>query len=249
LAVAAVHDIKGGIPRRARTMTAPGTCEEVLQRLQSLGDPKAVEGMARFGIHAANAWGVSAPNLRRLAREIGKDHALAGKLWKTGLHDARVLAALIDDPARVTARQMEHWAGDFDSWAVCDAACCCLFDRTVHAWDKAVERTGREAEYVKRAGFVLMAALAGHDKKASDERFEAFFPYLVQQATDERNFVKKAVNWALRQIGKRNRRLNRLAVQGAKRIREIDSKPARWIASDALRELTSDAVQARLSRQ
>ncbi len=223
-----------------------GTCEDVVERLRSLGDPRAVEGLARFGVHGAKALGVSAPNLRRLAREIGKDHALAGRLWKTGVHDAKILAALIDDPAQVTPRQMERWAADFDSWAVCDAACCCLFDKTPHAWDKAIEWTGREPEYVKRAGFVLMAALAVHDKKAPDERFEVFFPYIIKHATDERHFVKKAVNWALRQIGKRNWRLNRLAVPTAKEIREIDSKAARWIASDALRELTSDAVQARL---
>lgn len=230
-------------------MAIQWTCEEAVARLRSLGDPKAVEGAARFGIRVSSILGVSAPNLRKFAKDIGADHALAGRLWKTGIHDARGLAALVDDPAQVTIAQMERWAGDFDSWAVCDAACCCLFDKTPHAWDKAVEWTGRQPEYVKRAGFVLMAALAVHDKKAPDERFEAFLPFLVEHATDERKFVKKAVNWALRQIGKRNRRLNRLAVQAAKRIREIDSKPARWIASDALRELTSDAVQARLSRQ
>ena len=222
--------------------------DEILGRLRSLGDPKAVEGMARFGVRVANALGVSAPNLRRLAKEIGNDHALAGKLWKTGIHDARILAALIDNPAEVTVPQMERWAKDFDSWAVCDAACCCLFDKTPYAWDKALEWTGREPQYVKRAGFVLMASLAVHDKRAPDKRFEAFFPYIVRHATDERNFVKKAVNWALRQIGKRNRRLNPLAVGTAKQIRQLDSRAARWIASDALRELTSDRVQARLTR-
>ena len=149
-----------------------------------------------------------APNLRRLAKEIGREHDLAGELWRTGIHDARILATLIDDPAQVTVRQMEQWAADFNSWAVCDAACCCLFDKTPHAWGKAVEWTEREEEYVKRAGFVLMAALAVHDKKAPDEQFEAFLPLIARHATDERNFVKKAVNWALRQIGKRNRRLN-----------------------------------------
>lgn len=143
-------------------------CETVIERLRSLSNPKAVEGMARFGIHVPNILGVSAPNLRRLAKEIGKNHALAGRLWKTGIHDARILAALIDDPAKVTVSQMERWAKDFNSWAVCDAACCCLFDKTPHAWDKAVEWTGREPEYIKRAGFVLMAALAIHDKKAPD---------------------------------------------------------------------------------
>jgi 3-methyladenine DNA glycosylase AlkD len=143
---------------------------------------------------------------------------------------------------------MERWAKDFNSWAVCDAACGCLFDRTPYAWDKAVEWTGRDEEYVKRAGFVLMATLAVHDKQAADERFEAFLPYLVAHAGDERNFVKKAVNWALRQIGKRNRRLHALAVRTAKDLKKMDSRNARWIASDALRELTSDAVGQRLKK-
>jgi 3-methyladenine DNA glycosylase AlkD len=225
-----------------------GTSEEVIERLRSLGDPKAVEGMARFGVHVSNVLGVSAPNLRRLAKEISKDHDLASRLWKTGIHDARILAALIDDPAKVTVPQMERWAKDFNSWAVCDAACGCLFDKTSYAWDKALEWTGREPEYVKRAGFVLMASLAIHDKKAPDDRFEAFLPLIVKHATDERNFVKKAVNWALRQIGKRDLRLNRLAVRAAQEMRKIDSKAARWIASDALRELTGDKVQAHLTQ-
>jgi 3-methyladenine DNA glycosylase AlkD len=204
--------------------------------------------MARFGIHVPDAYSVSAPKLRALAKEIGRDHKLAAALWRTGVHDARLLATLIDDPAKVTRRQMERWAKDFNSWALCDAACGCLFDRTPYAWDKAVEWTGRDEEYVKRAGFVLMATLAVHDKKADDERFEAFLPYLVAHAGDERNFVKKAVNWALRQIGKRNRRLNALAVRTAKNLKKMDSKSARWIASDALRELTSDAVGQRLKK-
>jgi len=224
-------------------------CNEILDRLRSLGDPKAMEGMVRYGIRSANALGVSAPKLRRLAREVGKDHDLAAELWRTGIYDARILAALIDDPARVTVRQMERWAKDFDSWAVCDAACCCLFDQTPHAWTQAVEWTNRQEEYVKRAGFVLMAALAVHDKKAPDERFEAFLPLIAEHAIDKRNFVKKAVNWALRQIGKRNRRLNSLAIQTGERLRQIDSRAARWIASDALRELTGDKVQARLNRR
>jgi 3-methyladenine DNA glycosylase AlkD len=229
-------------------MATRWTCKEVVERLRSLADLKAVEGMARFGIHVSNILGVSAPNLRKLAKEIGRDHGLASQLWRTGVHDARILAALVDDPAQVTVDQMEQWAADFDSWAVCDAACSCLFDKTPHAWDKAVEWTGREPEYVKRAGFVLMAALAVHDKKAPDERFEAFLPLLVEHATDERNFVKKAVNWALRQIGKRNGPLNKRAIRTAQDIRRIDSRSARWIASDALRELTSDKVRARLAR-
>lgn len=228
-------------------MMTQWTCQTVIERLRSLGDPKAVEGMARFGISAPNVLGVSAPNLRSLAKEIGRDHDLAGRLWKAGIHDARLLATLIDDPTRVTVPQMERWAGDFNSWAVCDAACGCLFDKTPHAWDKAVEWTGRKPEYVKRAGFVLMASLAVHDKKAPDERFEVFLPYIVTHATDERNFVKKGVNWALRQIGKRNAHLNALAVRTAGEIHRMDSKSARWIASDAWRELNSDKVRARLT--
>jgi len=223
-------------------------CDVVLAKLRALGDPQAVEGMARFGVHVSNAYGVSAPKLRALAKEIGKNHKLAAALWRTGVHDARLLATLVDDPARVTPRQMERWVRNFNSWALCDAACGCLFDKTPYAWDKAVEWTRRDEEYVKRAGFVLMATLAVHDKDAADERFETFLPHLVAHAGDERNFVKKAVNWALRQIGKRNRRLRGLAVQTAEEIRRIDSRPARWIAADALRELTSDAVRRRLKK-
>ncbi len=230
------------------TRASQTRCKETVERLHALGNPKAVKGAARFGICVPDILGVSAPDLRRLAKELGKDHSLAGQLWQTGIHDARILAALIDDPSKVTPSQMEHWASDFNSWAVCDAACCCLFDKTPYAWDKAVEWTGREPEYVKRAGFVLMAALAVHDKKAPDERFEVFFPLIVAQAGDERNFVKKAVNWALRQIGKRNARLNELALRTAQDIRRIDSRAARWIAADALRELRGPKVQAQLTR-
>lgn len=222
--------------------------DEVLNRLRALADPKAVEGMARFGINVPNALGVSAPKLRRLAKEIGRDHKLAAQLWQSGIHDARLLATLVDDPAKVTPRQMQRWVMDFDSWGLCDAACGCLFDKTPYAWDKAAEWTRRDEEYVKRAGFVLMATLAVHDKEAPDARFEAFLPYLLLHATDERNFVKKAVNWALRQIGKRNCHLNKLAITTAGEMRRLDSRSARWIACDALRELTGANVQQRLRR-
>jgi 3-methyladenine DNA glycosylase AlkD len=218
----------------------------VFRRLESLGNPNAVEGAARFGVVVPDILGVSAPDLRRLAKEIGVDHKLAGQLWRTGIHDARVLATLIDDPAKVTPPQMERWAKDFNSWAVCDAACGCLFDKTRYAWDMAIQWAGRDEEYVKRAGFVLMATLAVHDKNAPDERFERFLPIIAKHATDERNFVKKGVNWALRQVGKRNRRLNKLAISTARQIHAMDSKAARWIASDALRELTGDKVLRRL---
>lgn len=214
-----------------------------------MADPKGAEGAARYGINAPEVWGISAPKLRSLAKEVGRNHDLAAELWRTGVHDARILATLVDDPREVTPEQMERWALDFNSWAVCDSACCSLFDKTSYAWDKAIEWIDREEEYVKRGGFVLMAALAVHDKKAPNERFEAFLSLIESHATDDRNFVKKAVNWALRQIGKRNRHLNARAVEAGGRIRRMDSKAARWIAADALRELTGDKVQARLNRR
>jgi 3-methyladenine DNA glycosylase AlkD len=205
--------------------------------------------MARYGINPENTLGVSIPSLRAMAKRIGTDHALALDLWASGIHEARVLAGLVDDPALVTAAQLERWAKDFDSWDVCDGVCSNLFDRTPYAWDKAVAWSARSREFVKRAGFVLMAALAVHDKTAPDERFKNFLPLIEREAVDERNFVKKAVNWALRQIGKRNRALNRDAIAAAKRIRKVDSRSARWIAADALRELESDAVRQRLNKR
>lgn len=217
---------------------------EVMNKLKALGSPENVAGMARFGIQPRNAYGVSAPAVRRLAKEIGTDRRLAQQLWRSGNHDARGLAALIDDPAVVDAQQMESWAKDFDSWAVVDGACNNLFRMTPYAYRKAVEWTRREEEYVKRAGYVLMACLAVHDKQAKDEVFTRFLSLLQKGASDERNFVKKAVNWALRQIGKRNLRLRQAAISTAKQIRHLDSKAARWIAADALRELTSKKTVA-----
>jgi 3-methyladenine DNA glycosylase AlkD len=225
------------------------TAAEILAELESLGDPANVAGMARYGINPVNTLGVSVPRLRALAKRIGRDHALAAELWATGVHEARSLAGLVDDPALVTAGQMERWVKEFDSWDICDGVCSNLFDKTPFAYAKAVAWSARSAEYVKRAGFVLMAALAVHDKKAPDERFRNFLPLIERESTDERNFVKKAVNWALRQIGKRNSALHGRAVAAAKRIRSIDSRSARWIAADALRELESDAVRRRLKKK
>jgi 3-methyladenine DNA glycosylase AlkD len=229
------------------------TLDPILARLKSQANPGNVAGMARFGINPDNTLGISIPVLREmagqvkrnLAGEIGKNHALAGELWASGVHEARLLAGFIDDSRLVDEAQMERWAADFDSWDVCDQVCSGLFDRTPFAWAKAAEWSGRSEEFVKRAGFVLMAALAWHDKKASDEQFEALFPILAREASDERNFVKKAVNWALRAIGKRNRALNGRAIETALQIAASGSKTARWIASDALRELTSEKIQAR----
>lgn len=222
--------------------------EEVLSELKSLSNPDAVAGMARFGINPENTYGISIPTLRKMAREIGRDHALAEQLWSSGVHEARILAALIDDPRMVTEEQMERWVRDFDSWDVCDQCCSNLFDKTNLAYRKAVEWSAREQEFVKRAGFALMASLAVHDKKAADEEFIPFLPLIARESTDNRNFVKKAVNWALRQIGKRNRNLNRAAIATAKQIQEMDSKAAKWIASDALRELASEKVQQKLGK-
>jgi 3-methyladenine DNA glycosylase AlkD len=222
---------------------------EILQKLKSLSNPEAVEGMARFGINPENTYGISIPNLRKLARQIGKDHGLADQLWSSGIHEARILACMIDDPKLVTDAQLDRWAKSFDSWDVCDQCCSNLFDKTQLAYQKAVGWSRRREEFVKRAGFVLMATLAVHDKKADDREFKQFFPIIKREAADGRNFVKKAVNWALRQIGKRNLVLNQAAVATAKEIQKIDSKAARWIAADALRELCSDKVQLRLRGQ
>jgi 3-methyladenine DNA glycosylase AlkD len=202
--------------------------------------------MARFGINPENTFGVSIPNLRQIAKETGKDHALAQQLWASGIHEARILASMVDDPKMVTEEQLERWVKDFDSWDVCDQCCMNLFEKTQFAYQKAVEWSSNDKEFIKRTGFVLMARLAVSDKKADDKQFEPFLPIIKRESTDNRNFVKKAVNWALRQIGKRNLNLNGKAVETAKEIQEIDSKSARWIASDALRELTGQAVLERL---
>lgn len=225
------------------------TVSEVLKRLKAHGDPRNVVGMQRYGIVAQKAFGVSAPVVRQLAREIGKDQTLSLKLWSTGVLEARALASLIGEPERVTERQMDRWVNDFDSWAVCDACCGNLFDKTPYAYRKAFEWCKRKEEFVKRAGFVMMAELAVHDKNARDDQFLKMLPAIKRGATDERNFVKKAVNWALRQIGKRNFALNRAAIRMAKEIRDMDSPAARWVAADTLRELQSSSVQRRLRRK
>jgi 3-methyladenine DNA glycosylase AlkD len=220
--------------------------EQAVDRLKSLGDPKAVEGMARFGIQSSNSFGVSVPKLRTLAREIGPDHLLALKLWETGLHDARLLATMVDDPKQITVDQMDKWVRDFDSWDDVDGSCGNLFDKTPFAVAKAKEWCKREEEYMKRAGFVLMAELAVHNKQAKNKLFLDFLPLIIEGASDKRNFVKKAVNWALRQIGKRNLKLNKAAVSTALKIQKIESGAAKWVASDALRELESPQVVKRL---
>lgn len=222
------------------------TSAQVLKKLKSLSNAKAMKGMARFGINIDKAFGVSMPNVRILAKEIGKDHKLAQELWKSGIHEARILAGLIDEPDKVLEKQMDRWVKDFNSWDVCDQVCFNLFDKTEFVFQKINEWSKREEEFVKRTGFALMASLAIHNKKISDKKFEKFFPIIIREARDERNFVRKAVNWALRQIGKRNIHLNKKAIKTAKQIQKIDSKSAKWIANDAIRELSSQQIQNRL---
>lgn len=224
------------------------TLQELLTRFESLRNPENVAGMARFGINSANTYGISVNVLRETAKEIGKNHELAQELWATGIHEARILASIIDVPKLVTETQMEQWVKDFDSWDVCDQCCGNLFCKTPFAYDKAVVWSHEEAEFVKRAGFVLMAYLAVHDKKAPDGRLEPFLLLIEQGADDPRNFVKKAVNWALRQIGKRSRYLNEQAIKTAESIAQRPAKSAKWIASDALKELTNLSTQQRIKR-
>lgn len=226
---------------------------EILKELKLLGTPENVVGMARFGIVVENAFGVPTPVLKRFAKEVKMQandrHELSMGLWGTGNHDARALAFLIDDPKQVTTKQMDAWAKDFDNWATVDGTCCYLFCRTPFAYEKAVEWAGEKPEFVKRAGFSLMAYLTVHDKKADDAKFAAFLPVIERNSNDDRNFVKKAVNWALRQLGKRSLYLNRLAVETANRIKLQDTRPARWIAADALREITAEKVIERLKKK
>jgi len=220
----------------------------VLDRLHSKARPEQLTGMAKYGITVEQRLGVSVPDMRQLAKEIGRDHGLALRLWQTGVAEARILAAMIDDPGELTEEQMEHWVKDINSWDVCDQVCMNLFEKNELAWKKVIDWSGREEEFVRRTAFSLVACLAWHDKKASDKRFIGLLPVIVRGATDERNFVKKAVNWALRNIGKRNLNLNRAATDAAEEIQRLDSKAARWVASDALRELKSEAVRKRLKR-
>ena len=214
--------------------------------MKALESPKDREGMARFGINPAHALGISVTKLRVIGKEIGRDHELALELWTTGIHEARLLATIIDDPSLVTKQQMQTWVEDFDSWDLCDQACMNLFWRTEDAVELVFEWAERDEEFVKRASFALMARFATKRAKASDELLESFLPVIEKAADDDRNFVRKAVNWALRQIGKKNAHLNELAIECAERIRARDSRSARWIANDALRELTSAKVRARL---
>ncbi|MFX1576167.1 MAG: DNA alkylation repair protein [Promethearchaeota archaeon] len=223
--------------------------EEILQKLKSMRNEENRQGMARFGINIERALGISIYNLMPIAKEIGRNHKLALKLWGSGIHEARILAGYIDDPELVTEEQMEEWVLDFNSWDICDQVCTNLFDRTEFARKKVHEWSKREEEFVKRAAFTIIAGLAVHDKKAKDVDFEPFFEVIKRESYDERNFVKKAINWALRNIGKRNLALNRRAIQLAEQIGRMNSRASRWIATNALRELKSEKVKKRLRQK
>lgn len=220
--------------------------EDIIKELESLSNPEDIAGMARFGIEANRAYGVRMPELTRIAKETGRNHELAEELWRYGYTETRILACMIDDPGLVTEEQMERWVLEFNSWDVCDQCCMKLFRKTPFAYQKIEEWSKREEEFVKRAAFTLIATLAVHDKKADDRKFEELFPIIIRESCDERNFVKKAVNWALRQIGKRNLNLNKKAIAIAEEINQLDSRSAKWIAKDAIKELRSEKIQERL---
>ena len=250
-------------PQHEPRITGPrrnARVSRILRELGARGSAQRRAQMARYGIGVEHASGVSIYELRKVAAQIGTDHDLALQLWATGHHEARLLACFVDDPAAVTREQMEAWAADFDSWDICDQATTSLFDLAQHAWALAASWARRDEEWVKRGGFALMAGLAVHDKAAGDRAFVKLLPLIERGARDERNFVKKAVSWALRNIGKRNLRLNTTAIACAEKIRDAANqaaggprggdaatRAARWVATDALRELTSDKVQARLA--
>jgi len=224
--------------------------QAVLASLARLADKRVFEDMSkRYGIYTSKAFGVSMSNIQKVAKPLGRNHALAAALWETGWYEARMLTSFVDVPGQVTAAQMDAWVRDFDNWGICDTLCFNLFDRTPHAWRKVAQWCKQEDEFVKRAGFALLWSLTVHDKVASDEQFRQGLVLILRAASDERHFVKKAVNMALRAIGKRNPALNKAAVAVARRLADSRQASARWVGKDALRELTSAGVTRRLAAQ
>lgn len=246
---------RGGTAKKRSTVTktrsrdVPADVAYALKWLERRGTKKNRDGMARYGIVAKKVFGVSMGTMQTLAKELGRDHALSEGLWKTGWYEARMLASMVGEPERVTPGQMERWAKSFDNWAVCDTATFVLWDRSPHAWPKVREWSKRKEEFVKRAAFAMLASLTVHDKQAPDDRYLEGLVLIEREAYDQRNFVKKAVNWALRSIGKRSPALNKEAVAVARRLAEAEDPASRWVGKDALREITSPAVQARLTKR
>ena len=245
---------KTGATRRA-TPTRPGHAEaplddrvrDTIAWLEARGTKKSREAMGRYGITASKAFGVSVSDLRELSKRLGRDHALAAALWESGWYEARMLTAFVDDPLLVTAAQMDRWAREFDNWAICDALCFHLFDRSAHAWRKIEQWSNREAEFVKRAAFALLASVALHDKQAPDAPFLRAIALVERAATDDRNFVRKGVSWALRSLGERNRPLYAAALASAERMSASADPSVRWVGKDARRGLTSPASRKRIA--
>lgn len=221
----------------------------ILDELRSYANPESRQGMARFGIQTEHALGVSIPVLRRTAKKIGKNHELALELWSSGIHEARILASMIDDPLAVTVRQMRRWSAEFDSWDLCDQCCMNLFSKTPHAWKQAFLWTKRKGEFEKRAAFALLACLAWYEGPEADDILAVCLPHILHFADDSRTYVKKAVSWALRNIGKRNALLCQQTLEAMYDVRKSSSAAVRWIASDVIRELESAAVQKRLEKK
>jgi len=222
--------------------------DSVLSSLKKHSSVRTREGMARYGIPSENASGVTVADIRLLAKRLGRDHDLALALWETGSYEARMLTPFIDEPGRVTPAQMDRWCRDFDSWAICDALCFHLFDKTPHAWRKIAKWSEARAEFTRRAAFALLASVALHDETAPDKLFLDSFSLIERAATDDRNFVKKAVSWALRGIGKRNAKLHAAALKLARRLSASEDSSTRWIGRDALRDLATDATRRRIAR-
>jgi len=223
--------------------------EDVLELLDAAAESERLEGMERYGISVEKRMGVTVPEMRKIAKQVGRDHELALELWQTGIAEAMIVASMVDEPPEVTEAQMDEWVKDFNSWDLCDQVCMNLFEKTPFAWEKIREWAKCEQEFVKRAAFALIACLAWHDKSAPDKKFIELIPIINDGATDERNFVKKAVSWALRNIGKRNRNLNQIVLENTQILKVSESKTARWIGSDTLRDITSPAAKRRLTKE
>lgn len=237
------------MPTTKKTTPTPPSAPAVIAELRRLSSKSVRDGMSRYAIPSDKAFGVSVGKLRQFAKRLGKNHELALHLWQSGWYEGRMLATFVDDPDLVTAAQMDKWARDFDSWAICDTACFSLFARTPHAWKKVTQWAKRDDEFIKRAAYALLASLCLHDKEATDVSFKRGLVLIEKAAKDDRNFVKKGVNWALRCIGKRNASLNAAAIKTARRLAASEHPATRWVGKDALRDLTAPALAKRLTKR
>jgi 3-methyladenine DNA glycosylase AlkD len=238
------------MPRTNPKKKSGGTLtDDVVARLRKLGSKSVRDGMLRYGIPNENAFGVSVGKIQKLSKELGRNHELALALWETGFYEARMLAAFVDDPKLVTRAQMDRWCKDFDNWGIVDTVCFKLFDVTPHAWKKVEQWSKRRDEFQRRAAYALLACLGVHDKQATNEKFIACFPLIEAAATDERNFVKKGVSWALRVIGRRNLELNNAATELAQRLADSPDPTSRWLGKEALREFKRPVVRRQLENK